>query len=65
MPFLLNDVRLVETDMSKGRDTQSREGKKKPEKTLKEKRATKAAKKAGTTPSDGVNKALVKRNTSR
>ena len=34
--------------MSKGRDTKSRESKKKPEKNLKEKRADKAAKKDGT-----------------
>lgn len=34
--------------MSKGRDTQTKEGKKKPAKNLKEKRADKAAKKDGT-----------------
>jgi len=34
--------------MSKGRDARHKEGKKKPEKTLKEKRADKASKKEGT-----------------
>lgn len=34
--------------MSKSRDTKPKEGKKKAEKTLKEKRSDKAAKKAGT-----------------
>lgn len=34
--------------MSKNRDTKPKEAKRKPEKTLKEKRADKAAKKAGT-----------------
>lgn len=34
--------------MSKSRDTRQKEGKKKPEKTLKQKRADKAAKKSGT-----------------
>ncbi|NKI34167.1 hypothetical protein HFP89_03175 [Wenzhouxiangella sp. XN79A] len=44
--------------MSKGRDTQSREGKKKPARTLKEKRADKAAKRDGTSSSDSIHKAL-------
>ncbi len=45
--------------MSKGRDTKAREGKKKPEKTLKEKRADKAAKKDGTFRGPGgVGKAM-------
>lgn len=45
--------------MSKGRDTKAREGKKKPEKTMKEKRADKAAKKAGTfTGSSSVGKVV-------
>lgn len=34
--------------MTKGRDTKQKESKKKPEKTLKEKRADKAAKRDGT-----------------
>ena len=34
--------------MSKGRDTKAKESRKKPEKTLKEKRAEKAAKREGT-----------------
>ncbi len=43
--------------MTKGRDTQAKEGKKKPAKTLKEKRADKAAKKDGSyKPSEGVEK---------
>lgn len=43
--------------MTKGRDTQTREGKKKPAKTLKEKRADKAAKREGTyKPDAGVAK---------
>lgn len=43
--------------MTKGRDTQAKEGKKKPAKSLKEKRADKAAKKDGTyKPSAGVEK---------
>ncbi len=44
--------------MSKGRDTQNREGKKKPAKNLKEKRADKAAKKDGTYKPGSVNKVL-------
>lgn len=40
--------------MSKSRDTKPKEGKKKPEKTLKEKRADKAAKKAGTFKGPGT-----------
>ncbi|MFO7763294.1 MAG: hypothetical protein R6V61_06145 [Wenzhouxiangellaceae bacterium] len=45
--------------MSKGRDTKAREKKKKPEKTLKEKRADKAARKDGTfTAASGVGKAM-------
>ncbi|MEE4296660.1 MAG: hypothetical protein V2J20_08605 [Wenzhouxiangella sp.] len=44
--------------MSKGRDTQSREGKKKPAKSLKEKRADKAAKKEGTYSPNTTGKAL-------
>lgn len=38
----------AEKPMSKSRDTKPKENRKKPEKTLKEKRADKAAKKAGT-----------------
>ncbi len=44
--------------MTKGRDTQHREGKKKPAKSLKEKRADKAAKRDGTFKPDSINKAL-------
>ena len=45
--------------MSKGRDTKARENKKKPEKTLNEKRADKAAKKDGTfTGASGVGKVM-------
>jgi len=45
--------------MSKGRDTQSREAKKKPGKSLKEKRAEKAAKRAGEfTGADRIHKAV-------
>jgi hypothetical protein len=44
--------------MTKGRDTQSREAKKKPGKTLKEKRADKAAKKDGTFKPDSIGKKL-------
>lgn len=45
--------------MSKGRDTQSREAKKKPGKSLKEKRAEKAAKKSGEfTGADRIHKAV-------
>ncbi len=44
--------------MTKGRDTQHREDKKKPGKTLKEKRADKAAKKEGTFKPDSINKKL-------
>lgn len=40
--------------MSKNRDTKPKESKRKPEKTLKEKRADKAAKKAGTFRSPGT-----------
>lgn len=36
-----------ENEMSKGRDTQNKESKKKPAKSLKEKRADKAAKRSG------------------
>ena len=39
--------------MSKGRDTKAREARKKPEKTLKEKRADKAARKNGTFKASG------------
>jgi hypothetical protein len=43
--------------MTKSRDTQGREGKKKPAKTLKEKRADKAAKRDGTyKPASAVEK---------
>jgi len=45
--------------MSKGRDTQSREAKKKPGKSLKEKRAEKAAKRSGDlTGADRIHKAV-------
>lgn len=45
--------------MSKGRDTQSREAKKKPGKSLKEKRAEKAAKRAGEfTGAERIHKAV-------
>lgn len=44
--------------MSKGRDTQSREGKKKPSRTLKEKRAVKEAKRTGTHKPDSINSVL-------
>lgn len=50
--------RLRETTMSKGRDTQSREGKKKPSRTLKEKRAVKEAKRTGTHKPDSINSVL-------
>ncbi len=40
--------------MSKGRDTKQKEGKKKPAKTLMEKRADKAAKRDGTIKSSGT-----------
>lgn len=56
---------LVETAMSKGRDSQNREGKKKPEKTLKEKRADKAAKRSGTYKPDSINSVLGGRPSSR
>lgn len=58
MPFIVDGARRMETDMSKGRDTQPREGKKKPAKNLKEKRADKAAKKEGTFKPDSINKKL-------
>jgi hypothetical protein len=58
MPLIVGDRRGVETDMTKGRDTQSREAKKKPGKTLKEKRADKAAKKDGTFKPDSIGKKL-------
>lgn len=58
MPFIVNGTRRMETDMSKGRDTQPREGKKKPAKSLKEKRADKAAKKDGSFKPDSINKKL-------
>lgn len=45
----------MEKVMTKGRDSKRREDKKKPEKTLKEKRADKASKKDGTfRPAEGV-----------
>lgn len=44
--------------MSKGRDTQQREGKKKAGKSLKEKRADKAAKRDGTYKPGSINKVL-------
>lgn len=44
----------MEIIMSKGRDTKPKEGKKKAEKTLKEKRIDKAAKKAGTFKGPGT-----------
>ena len=48
-----------ENEMSKGRDTQSREAKKKPAKSLKEKRAEKVAKKSGEfTGADRIHKAV-------
>lgn len=65
IPAIVVGVRGVETDMSKGRDSQHREGKKKPDKTLKEKRADKAAKKSGALPSSSINKTLGGKPTSR
>lgn len=65
MPVISIRVRGPESNMSKGRDTKQREDKKKPAKSLKEKRADKAAKKAGTRSDTGINKALEKKPTSR
>ena len=51
--------RRPENAMSKSRDTQSREAKKKPGKSLKEKRADKAAKRSGEfTGADRIHKAV-------
>gem|GEM_PF-237567 len=59
MSLIVSGARGVETMiMTKGRDTQHKEGKKKPEKTLKEKRAEKAAKKAGTFTGGSINSTL-------
>ena len=58
MPFIFTGGRGLEINMSKNRDSQHREGKKKPDKTLKEKRADKAAKKAGTNNKDSVHQAF-------
>lgn len=58
MPSTLDGVCRVEITMSKGRDTQSRQSKKKPQKTLKEKRADKAAKKDGTYKPGSIGTAL-------
>lgn len=57
--------RLVETTMTKGRDTQHREGKKKPGKTLKEKRADKTAKREGTYKPNSLNSVLGDKPSSR
>ncbi len=65
MPLTPNRMRRAETAMSKGRDTQSREGKKKPAKTLKEKRADKAAKRDGTFKTDSIHKVLEDKPASR
>jgi len=52
-------VGAPENEMSKSRDTQSREAKKKPGKSLKEKRAEKAAKRSGgLTGADRIHKAV-------
>lgn len=65
MRLIVGRVRRAEKIMTKGRDTQSREGKKKPAKSLKEKRADKAAKRDGTFKPDSINKVLGDKPTSR
>ena len=60
MPIIVSgSAGAPENEMSKGRDTQSREAKKKPGKSLKEKRAEKAAKRSGEfTGADRIHKAV-------
>ncbi|RFF31750.1 hypothetical protein DZC52_03635 [Wenzhouxiangella sediminis] len=64
-PLIPGGQHLVETTMTKGRDTQNREGKKKPIKTLKEKRADKAAKRSGTYKVESINNVLAGKPSSR